>query len=53
MNNLENIGNLQCEFSREFFKYNFRQFAATSKCRLVRPAPLATPLLGVSKELDT
>ena len=30
---------LQSEFSREFFKNNFRPFAAPSKCRPVRPAP--------------
>jgi len=38
---------LQSEFSREFFKNNFRPFAAPSKCRPVRPHlphPLATPL---------
>jgi len=33
----------QSEFSLEFLKNNFRQFAAPSKCRPVRPAPPAAP----------
>jgi len=34
---------IQSEYSREFFKNNFRPFAAASKCRPVRPAPLVPP----------
>ena len=36
---------LQPEFSRDFFRNNFRPFAAPSKCRPVRPAPPAHPSL--------
>jgi len=34
---------LQSKFSRDFFKTNFRPFAAPSKCRPVRPAPPHSP----------